>query len=67
MGRAMVPWSPTRLPMHGPGSKLSDELLAGMSDEVEAALTDVLGVGPWTAHGFLLIALNRSDVFLQAT
>lgn len=45
--------------------RLSDELLAGMSDdEVEAALTDVPGVGPWTAHGFLLIALNRPDVFL---
>ena len=33
-------------------------------DEVEAALTDVPGVGPWTAHGFLLIALDRPDVFL---
>jgi DNA-3-methyladenine glycosylase II len=45
--------------------RLSDELLAGMSDdEVEAELTDVPGVGPWTAHGFLLIALNRPDVFL---
>ncbi len=32
-------------------------------DEVEAALTDVPGVGPWTAHGFLLIALDRPDVF----
>src|ERR1700752_2093415 len=45
--------------------RLSDELLAGMSDdEVEAELTDVPGIGPWTAHGFLLIALNRPDVFL---
>jgi DNA-3-methyladenine glycosylase II len=45
--------------------RLSDEVLAGMSDdEVEAALTEVPGVGPWTAHGFLLIALNRPDVFL---
>jgi DNA-3-methyladenine glycosylase II len=33
-------------------------------DEVEAALTEVPGVGPWTAHGFLLIALDRPDVFL---
>ena len=48
--------------VHG---SLSDELLAGMSDdEVEAELTDVPGVGPWTAHGFLLIALDRPDVFL---
>ena len=44
--------------------RLSDEVLAGMSDdEVEAALTEVPGVGPWTAHGFLLIALDRPDVF----
>ncbi|HEY2181726.1 MAG TPA: hypothetical protein VGH09_08655 [Solirubrobacteraceae bacterium] len=33
-------------------------------DEVEAALTDVPGIGPWTAHGFLLVALDRPDVFL---
>jgi DNA-3-methyladenine glycosylase II len=45
--------------------RLSDELLARMSDdEVEAALTEVPGIGPWTAHGFLLIALDRPDVFL---
>jgi len=45
--------------------RLSEEVLAEMSDdEVEAALTQVPGVGPWTAHGFLLIALNRPDVFL---
>jgi DNA-3-methyladenine glycosylase II len=36
-----------------------------MTDEdVEAALTDVPGIGPWSAHGFLLVALNRPDVFL---
>jgi DNA-3-methyladenine glycosylase II len=45
--------------------RLSDEALAAMSDEqVEAALTEVAGIGPWTAHGFLLIALDRPDVFL---
>jgi DNA-3-methyladenine glycosylase II len=45
--------------------RLSDELLARMSDdEVEAALTEVPGIGPWTARGFLLIALDRPDVFL---
>ena len=45
--------------------RLSDEALARMSDdEVEAALTEVPGVGPWTAHGFLLVALDRPDVFL---
>jgi DNA-3-methyladenine glycosylase II len=34
-------------------------------DEVEAALTEVPGIRPWTAHGFLLVALNRPDVFLS--
>jgi DNA-3-methyladenine glycosylase II len=33
-------------------------------DEVEAVLTEVPGIGPWTAHGFLLVALDRPDVFL---
>jgi len=45
--------------------RLSDEALAGMSDEdVVAVLTSVPGIGPWTAHSFLLIALDRPDVFL---
>jgi DNA-3-methyladenine glycosylase II len=45
--------------------RLSDEGLAGMDDgEVEAALTEVPGIGPWSAHGFLLVALDRPDVFL---
>jgi DNA-3-methyladenine glycosylase II len=44
---------------------LSDEALSGMSDEeVEAALTSISGIGPWTAHGFLLVALDRPDVFM---
>jgi DNA-3-methyladenine glycosylase II len=46
--------------------RLSDAALAGMTDdEVEAALTDVPGIGPWSAHGFLLVALDRPDVFLS--
>jgi DNA-3-methyladenine glycosylase II len=45
--------------------RLSDEALAGMTDdEVEATLTEVPGIGPWSAHGFLLVALDRPDVFL---
>jgi len=45
--------------------RLSDEALERMTDEeVEAALTEVKGIGPWSAHGFLLVALNRPDVFL---
>jgi DNA-3-methyladenine glycosylase II len=45
--------------------RLSDEMLARMpDDEVVAALTEVPGIGPWSAHGFLLVALDRPDVFL---
>ena len=46
--------------------RLSDEALARMTDEeVEATLTQVPGIGPWTARGFLLVALDRPDVFLS--
>jgi len=46
--------------------RVSDEALSKMTDEdVEAVLTEVPGIGPWTAHGFLLVALDRPDVFLS--
>jgi DNA-3-methyladenine glycosylase II len=46
--------------------RLSDEALARMADEeVEAALTAVPGIGLWSARGFLLVALDRPDVFLS--
>jgi DNA-3-methyladenine glycosylase II len=46
--------------------RLSDKALAKMTDEeVEAALTEVSGIGLWTARGFLLVALDRPDVFLS--
>jgi DNA-3-methyladenine glycosylase II len=46
--------------------RLSDDALARMTDdEVIAALTEIPGVGLWTARGFLLIALDRPDVFLS--
>src|SRR5438034_4714879 len=46
--------------------RLSDEVLSLMTDdEVEATLTEVPGIGPWTARGFLLVALDRPDVFLS--
>ncbi len=32
-------------------------------DEVVAALTEVKGVGPWTAEMYLIFSLNRPDVF----
>src|SRR4029078_8587012 len=45
--------------------RLSDEALSAMSDEyVIAPLNDIPGSGPWTARGFLLVALDRPDVFL---
>ena len=47
-------------------ARLSDEALSRMTDEeVEAALTEVSGIGPWTAHGFLIFALDRPDVLLS--
>jgi len=48
------------------GGRLSDESLARLSDEeVEASLTEIPGIGPWTAHGFLIVALDRPDVLLS--
>jgi DNA-3-methyladenine glycosylase II len=45
--------------------QLSDKSLARMTDEeIDAALTDVPGIGPWTAHTFLIVALDRPDVLL---
>jgi DNA-3-methyladenine glycosylase II len=46
--------------------RLSDEALAHLTDdEIESALTEVSGIGPWTAHGFLIFALDRPDVLLS--
>ena len=44
---------------------LRDEDLRAMSDEdIEARLTAIPGIGPWTVHGMLIIALDRPDVVL---
>jgi DNA-3-methyladenine glycosylase II len=41
----------------------SDDFFGHSSDEeIEAALTAIPGIGPWTVRGFLIIALNRPDV-----
>ena len=32
--------------------------------EIEALLTEVPGIGPWTVRGFLIVALDRPDVLL---
>jgi DNA-3-methyladenine glycosylase II len=46
--------------------RLNDESFEGMTDEeIEAALTEVPGIGPWTAHGFLIVGLDRPDVMLS--
>jgi len=45
--------------------RLSDQAFARLTDaEVEAALTDIPGIGPWTARGFLIVGLDRPDVLL---
>jgi DNA-3-methyladenine glycosylase II len=45
--------------------ELSDQTFLHSSDEeIEAALTAIPGIGPWTVHGFLIIALDRPDVVL---
>ncbi len=42
-----------------------EEELGRLSDrEIEDRLTSVSGIGPWTVHGFLIIALGREDVVL---
>src|SRR5258706_9685331 len=46
--------------------RLNADTLSRMTDgEVEATLTEVPGIGLWTARGFLLVALDRPDVFLS--
>jgi DNA-3-methyladenine glycosylase II len=46
--------------------RLSDNSFERMTDEeIEAMLTEVPGIGPWTAHGFLIVALDRPDVLLS--
>jgi DNA-3-methyladenine glycosylase II len=43
---------------------LGDESFLQSSDEeIEARLTAIPGIGPWTVRGFLMIALDRPDVF----
>jgi len=45
--------------------RLSDRMLRRLCDaEIEALLTKIKGIGPWTVHGFLIIALHRQDVTL---
>jgi DNA-3-methyladenine glycosylase II len=44
---------------------LDDYRLERMSDEqIQTILTAIPGIGPWTVHGFLIVALDRPDVVL---
>jgi len=44
---------------------LSDDALRRMSDQdILDRLTTIPGIGPWTVHGVLIIALDRADVVL---
>ena len=44
---------------------LSDDALRQMSDQdILDRLTTIPGIGPWTVHGMLIIALDRADVVL---
>ncbi len=48
---------------HALDGKLDFERLPSMSDEeVIVALTDIKGIGVWTAHMFLMFALRRPNV-----
>lgn len=44
-------------------SLVLDELPWLPDEEVERRLTSVRGIGPWTAHMFLMFALRRPDVW----
>lgn len=45
--------------------RLNEDALAVLpDDEFIAALTEISGIGPWTAQGVLLVALRREDVVL---
>jgi DNA-3-methyladenine glycosylase II len=45
--------------------RLDAEALAALpDDDFIAALTEISGIGPWTAQGMLLVALRREDVVL---
>jgi DNA-3-methyladenine glycosylase II len=47
--------------------RVSLENLGGLSDDAAITALDALhGVGPWTAHCYLLFALRRPDVFPAA-
>jgi DNA-3-methyladenine glycosylase II len=46
------------------GTVSGDGLQELSDEEILARLTAIRGIGPWTVHGFLIIALGRTDVVL---
>jgi len=47
------------------GGRLDADALGRLGDEeIIARLTEIPGIGPWTAQGVLIIALDREDVVL---
>jgi DNA-3-methyladenine glycosylase II len=46
------------------GSLSGDDLRHLSDDDIVERLTAIPGIGPWTVHGFLIIALGRADVVL---
>jgi DNA-3-methyladenine glycosylase II len=46
------------------GSLDENRLRTLPDDEIETELTQIPGIGPWTVHGALIIAFDRSDVVL---
>jgi DNA-3-methyladenine glycosylase II len=44
-----------------------ESFLHSSDEEIEAKLTAIPGIGPWTVRGFLMIALDRPDVFPSGT
>lgn len=53
------------LAQHFTDGRLDESHLSSLSDdEVETELTKISGIGPWTVHGALIIALDRADVVL---
>lgn len=50
---------------HFADGRWQEDELRRLSDcEIESRLTAVPGIGPWTVHGFLIIAFDRKDVVL---
>ncbi|HVX23371.1 MAG TPA: hypothetical protein VHB02_18665 [Acidimicrobiales bacterium] len=44
------------------GSIRPDQLRQMSDQDIEALLTTIPGIGPWTVHGMLIIAFSRPDV-----